>query len=71
LQTASAFADKVNAAGGKAELFIYEQAGHGFLNTGEEGKAKRAHMGFPEPPAEAQDQAWQRVLAFFQANLKA
>lgn len=34
LQSATAFADTVNAAGGKAELFIYEDAGHGFLNEG-------------------------------------
>ena len=32
--------------------------------------AKRKHMGFPEPPKEVQDLAWQRVLAFFQDHLK-
>lgn len=30
-QSAKAFADKVNAAGGSAELFVYEGCGHGFL----------------------------------------
>lgn len=70
-ETAKAFADKVNAAGGAAALFMYAQAGHGFLNRGDEGVAKRAYMGFPEPPSEAQALAWERVLAFFEENLKA
>jgi dienelactone hydrolase len=114
LQTAQAFADKVKGAGGQVELFLYDEAGHGFLNVGEEvsallhgcagqdsttceagvpsarlrvgahaeaagvppalphaqAKAKRAYMGFPEPPKEAQGKAWERVLAFFDAQLK-
>ena len=36
-----------------------------------QGVAKRAYMGFPEPPSEAQALAWERVLAFFEENLKA
>lgn len=32
--------------------------------------AKRAHMGFPEPPIEAQELAWSRVLALFEEQLK-
>ncbi|GAB4820555.1 hypothetical protein N2152v2_007601 [Parachlorella kessleri] len=68
--SATAFADKVNAAGGKAEVFIYEDCGHGFLNEGDEGKEKREHMGFPQPSAESQQLAWQRLLDFFDKNLK-
>lgn len=33
--------------------------------------AKRAHMGFPEPPASAQELAWSRVLELFGRTLKA
>lgn len=36
LQSAKAYADKINAAGGNATLFVYEGCGHGFLNIGEE-----------------------------------
>lgn len=69
-ESAKAFADKVNAAGGSATVFIYPSCGHGFLNVGEEGVSKRAHMGFPEPPHEEQELAWQRVLAQFNTHLK-
>lgn len=71
-ETAKAFADKANAAGGKAELFIYPDCGHGFLNVGDEGVEKRAHMGFPEPPNDdARNQAWERVFRLFGDNVKA
>ena len=33
--------------------------------------AKREHMGFPEPPVEKQELAWERVFAFFAQHLKA
>lgn len=70
MQSAIAFADKVNTAGGKADLHIYEDAGHGFLNEGQEGVAKREHMGFPHPPAATQQMAWQRVIEFLNQHLK-
>ncbi|PRW56138.1 carboxymethylenebutenolidase-like protein [Chlorella sorokiniana] len=70
-ESAQQFADKVNAAGGSATLFVYEGSGHGFLNVGEEALAKRAHMGFPEPPANVQELAWSRVLELFARTLKA
>lgn len=69
-ESAIAFADKVNTAGGKADLHIYEDAGHGFLNEGQEGVAKREHMGFPHPPAATQQMAWQRVIEFLNQHLK-
>lgn len=69
-QSAHAFAAKVNAAGGSAQVYVYEGCGHGFLNVGEEAVAKRAHMGFPEPPREAQELAWSRVLQLFEEHLK-
>eukprot|EP00887_Chlorella_sp_A99_P001466 scaffold8.g1466.t1 len=68
--SAEAFAQKVNAAGGSAECIIYPQCGHGFLNTGPEAVAKRAHMGFPEPLVEQQDKAWVTLVAFLDKNLK-
>ena len=67
----SGFAEKANAAGGAADYWLYPACGHAFLNTGEFGVDKRAHMGFPEPPQEQQDLAWERVFAFFEKNLKA
>lgn len=70
--SAKAFADGVNAAeGGAAELFIYENCGHAFLNLGDEGVAKREHMGFPHPPVEQQALAWERLTSFFDSHLKA
>lgn len=68
-ESAEAFVKKVNDAGGKAEVFIYEQCGHGFLNTGPEAVAKRKHMGFPEPPMEQQELAWKRLFEFFDKQL--
>lgn len=68
--TINAFAEKVNAAGGSAEAFIYPECGHAFLNEGEFGKEKRDHMGFPHPPPEQQQLAWERVFAFLDENLK-
>ncbi|KAL4852950.1 putative carboxymethylenebutenolidase [Chlorella vulgaris] len=69
-ETGKKFADSVTAAGGSAELFVYEAAGHGFLNTGEAAVATREHMGFPEPPAEAQQLAWTRISAFLDGHLR-
>ena len=48
-QSAQAFADKINAAGGNATLFVYDGSGHGFLNVGEEvrrmlGRASRGTL---------------------------
>ena len=40
-QSAKAFADKVNAAGGDATVFVYEGCNHGFLNVGEEVRGWR------------------------------
>lgn len=37
----------MKASGGKPELWIYEDAGHGFLNEGPEGIAKRDHVSGP------------------------
>lgn len=68
--TAHSFAEKVNAAGGSAEVYIYEKCGHAFLNTGAEAVAKRQYMGFAEPPKEQQELAWNRVFAFFEQHLK-
>ena len=68
--TARTLAEKMNAAGGCAVAYIYEQCGHAFLNPGEEGIAKREHMEFPEPPVEQQNLAWERVFAFFEEHLK-
>ena len=110
-QSFKAFADKVNEAGGQAELHIFKDCGHAFLNTGawggarpasrgslacflptppptaagspssprppplchaagDEGVAKRQHMGFPEPPQDAQEQAWKNLFDFFGKHLK-
>lgn len=69
--TARSIAEKMNAAGGNAVAYIYENCGHAFLNPqGGEGTAKREHMGFPEPPTEQQELAWERVFAFFNEHLK-
>lgn len=69
-ESATVFAEKIKGAGGTPELFIYEECGHGFLNEGEEGIAKREHMGFPHPPPADQQLAWERVLGFFDKTLK-
>ena len=37
---------------------------------GDEGVAKRKHMGFPEPTPEDQARAWKLLLDFFDSNLK-
>ena len=67
--SAREYGAKINAAGGSAEVIIYKGCGHGFLNTGAEGIAKRDHMGFPHPPAAKQEEAWASLLAFFDKNL--
>ena len=68
--TVRGMAEKINAAGGSAVAYVYEECGHAFLNTGEEGIAKREHMGFPHPPTAAPELAWERVFAFLAENLK-
>jgi dienelactone hydrolase len=72
VQTVEAFGDKVNAAGGVAEVFVYPACGHAFLNSlqDEEAIAKRALMGFPEPTREAQELAWRRTFALFEQHLQ-
>ena len=44
-QSAKAFAAKVNAAGGKAEVFVYPGVGHGFLNKGGKVRACSRRLG--------------------------
>lgn len=44
-QTAKAFGEQVNAAGGKAEVFIYPDCGHGFLNVGQEVRSCTGRQG--------------------------
>ena len=67
--TMSEWADKINAAGGSAVCHVYPDCSHAFLNVGDEGVAKRDHMGFPHPPPAAQELAWQRVFDFFGKHL--
>lgn len=68
--TARRWAEEMNAAGGSAVAYIYEKCGHAFLNSGDTGMEKRQYMGFPEPPQEQQDLAWERVFKFFEEHLK-
>lgn len=51
VQTVKALVDKINAAGGSAELFVYEGCGHGFMNKGEEIKKKMQSGGMKVIPA--------------------
>ncbi len=69
-QTAETFQADVNKAGGSAQLHVYPDCGHAFLNVGKDAVALRTQMGFPEPPAAQQAVAWQAVLAFFEEHLK-
>jgi carboxymethylenebutenolidase len=67
----TAYAAQISAAGGDAQCHVYPACGHAFLNDGEEGEAKRDHMGFPHPPTAQRELAWERVVAFFDKHLKA
>lgn len=66
----TAFTDKINNAGGTAEIHVYKECGHAFLNEGPLGEHNRNIMEFPHPPHEQQELAWERVSAFFEKNLK-
>lgn len=66
----TAWVARVKAAGGDATLGLYEDAGHSFLNIGEEATASRATLGFFEPSRETQDRAWADIYAFLDKHLK-
>lgn len=69
-ESAKAFYDKVQAAGGQAELHIYPGCGHSFFNVGEKATETRKYMDYAEPPKEQQELAKERLLAFFEKHLK-
>jgi len=68
--TVRTMAEKINAAGGSAVAYIYEDCGHAFLNLGEEARGQRESMGIPHPPSSAPDLAWERVFTFLKEHLK-
>lgn len=68
--TASALESQMKNAGVSAEFFYYDEAGHSFMNEGPEADRVRAHMGFPNPPASVVEEAWARVMEFFEKHLK-
>ena len=55
----NAFKEALKAAGKSAEVYVYPGAGHAFM-----------HEGLPSYRPDAARQAWARMLAFFQKNLK-
>ncbi len=56
--------------GAGATAVIYICHARWWICAGEEGIAKREHMGFPHPPPAQQHLAWERVLALFDKHLK-
>jgi carboxymethylenebutenolidase len=67
--TVEAWGGAVNEHGGKAECFVYEECGHGFLNSGSLAVSLRNQMGHPEPSEVVQTRAWGRVFECFKKHL--
>ena len=69
---ALALAEKLKAAGGDSEVFVYDGVGHGFLNdTPEPFKSfeeREAAMGHNYDPKTC-ELAWERLIAFFKKHL--
>ena len=70
--SALALAEKLKAAGGDSEVFVYDGVGHGFLNdTPEPFKSfeeREAAMGHNYDPKTC-ELAWERLIAFFKKHL--
>lgn len=58
---------KVNADN---EVFVYDGAGHAFLNDRPEDIARKAKLGQGDHNQEAVALAWERIFGFFEQHLK-
>lgn len=64
---------KIKDAGGDVELHVYPEVGHAFMTSfTADGIAKMESIDCPRPSniQEVQDQAWARLLSFFDHHLK-
>lgn len=68
-ETAEKWVARVRAAGGQVELNLYKEAGHGFMNEGEDATATRKMMGHYEPSGEDQRRGWETSFQFLSQHL--
>eukprot|EP00050_Salpingoeca_kvevrii_P006044 m.287115 g.287115 ORF g.287115 m.287115 type:complete len:258 (+) comp11714_c0_seq1:66-839(+) len=64
-QDAEALAAKV-----KGDIFIYDNAGHAFMNDTQGGIERKSKLGQGSHNQAAIDQAWERTFEFLNANLR-
>lgn len=71
-QTALELVGRMQAAGCDVQLFLYEGTGHSFLNAMvPEGVAFLQRWGYGAPPQEQVQLAFERLIEFFDRQLKA
>eukprot|EP00884_Botryococcus_braunii_P019875 jgi/Botrbrau1/6571/Bobra.40_2s0034.2 len=70
-ETVKGVVDKINAAGGTAELFVYPGEEHAFMNAGENIFKLMKTANLPAGSKQSQELAWSRLEAFFAKYLKA
>lgn len=70
VKTAEKVEEGMKAANVPCEFFYYEEAGHAFMNEGEDADKNRDYMGFAQPPQSVREEAWKRVMSFFAQHLK-
>eukprot|EP00210_Caulerpa_lentillifera_P005876 g5619.t1 len=71
VNTAMKIEEGMKAVGVPCEFHYYEEAGHSFMNEGEEADKTRDDMGFAQPPQSVREEAWRHVMSFFAEHLKA
>eukprot|EP00775_Hariotina_reticulata_P010146 gene10146-10304_t len=70
-QAIKAVVEKIEAAGGLVELFMYAGCGHAFMNAlTPGGQAKIKEIGQALPPENEPKQAFDRILAFLKKHLE-